>query len=490
MISVRRRRGDVRVRAAVGARACREERGARCGRDDRDLSLSRARTQERKRRRHDRSKVARRDLDRRDLRAHVAAEAFEIGEQLVGVLVALLRVERDRALDDGLEASRDGVAAARLERRDGVVNLLADELDAALVAEWMNARDRAKEQCADGVDVDRCVRVLAIEDLLGRHVLERSDDAVGRRELDLPEHHVDRTVGFFVLDEPAHAEIDEHGAPVTIGGLSQDHVAGLHVAVDDVRSMHGLQAAQDVDRNIDGFVDRDALAMHDVREGRSFEKLHHEHGPVFPAFDPVDHAHDVLGVDAREQERFARKTHHHLATLERFFAQHLDGDARAELDVHALPHFAHCAARDAAGRAIAARDDGAAADGLNGHARSECIRRTNATAAGFQADFFAPANCNDVSAAPITRIGATIDAASPEMTTDGSEHPRRPRERHPGDHRRVLVDAEKSKRHTHADGHRSDHEHRPRLHDFTFRKSGPNVSASKRTASPTRLDAR
>ena len=59
------------------------------------------------------------------------------------------------------------------------------------------------------------MRVLAIEDLFGRHVLERADDAIGRREL--VELHVDRDIVVFVLDEATHAQIDEHRAPRTAG---------------------------------------------------------------------------------------------------------------------------------------------------------------------------------------------------------------------------------------------------------------------------------
>ncbi len=170
----------------------------------------------------------------------------------------------------------------------------AHDLVLALGVEGHLAHEHLVEHDAERVDVDPLVEIAPAGDLLGRHVPERSEDALGL---------LARDVGGDLGD----AEVRDLGHPVL---AADEHVGGLHVPVNHALLVGGGEARGDLPERGERVVDGHALAPRRVAgdglvEALAVDVLHHE--PEARAVDDDRLEVDDVGViDLREARPSAR----------------------------------------------------------------------------------------------------------------------------------------------------------------------------------------
>ena len=167
---------------------------------------------------------------------HDAATIAERAAQLLGERGGrrpLLRVVRERVADRAEEPLRE-VGPLDLERRRTRLDRSGHLLQRH-APERMLAGERLPEQDADSPDVARRAGLLAAQPL-GRDVRERARHVADRRQ----------RLGLVELREP---EVEQaHRDAVALG---QQHVRGLHVAVDDPAPVRMCKAVEDLRRRLD-----------------------------------------------------------------------------------------------------------------------------------------------------------------------------------------------------------------------------------------------
>jgi len=252
----------------------------------------------------------------------------QVARHLGGPLVALLGLLRQRALDDAVEARRDGgvdLAQRRMrragdavhERERGVVRL--DEGMAA--GEHLEQYDAEREQI--GARIGR-----EAEHLLGRHVLGRAERGAGLRHA--RRRHV------------RHAEVGELGAPVRV----QHDVRRLDVAMHDREALRVVERVGHLRHQLRGRRVRQALAfLEDLLQRAALEQLHRDVGDALVHADVVD-GDDVGVVEAAGRARLAQEALAHLVhdVGRQVGQQRLDGHLALDERVDRPVHGAHRAA--------------------------------------------------------------------------------------------------------------------------------------------------
>ncbi len=106
-------------------------------------------------------------------------QSYEIGAELVGRGVTMRRIASERSCHDGGKTAREIVVSAGLERRGVRRKLHPNEIGPVDVrAEDVSPQDRSRQKRSDRIEVGSGHDLSALQELLGRHVLERPDDDV------------------------------------------------------------------------------------------------------------------------------------------------------------------------------------------------------------------------------------------------------------------------------------------------------------------------
>jgi hypothetical protein len=178
-------------------------------------------------------------------------------------------------------ARRDGLERRRLLEQDP-----GQQLERVAARERRRAGQRMVEHTPEREDVHPGVRDLA-PDLLGSHVRRRPDDASEGR------HDVEpRPAREPEIEELRAAELAVH----------QEHVLGLHVAVDEAGRVDDLEAAREALREHQRLVSAQGAARESAREVFSLEPLHREERAPVGGAPVSDVAHDAI-VGERGERR-------------------------------------------------------------------------------------------------------------------------------------------------------------------------------------------
>lgn len=165
------------------------------------------------------------------LRSHRVLKRLQVVEHVFGFLVTLLRPTFATAHDDRGKPLGNAITTACIERLCVCHQFGASQLGVLGVAKNVSTRNRAIKHRAHGIKVRGRGDITRVQDLLGRHVLKRSERHVRTREVCL----------FQILArarfDAAHAEIDDDSAHLPVGLRLHDDIAGLHVAMNDVRAV-------------------------------------------------------------------------------------------------------------------------------------------------------------------------------------------------------------------------------------------------------------
>ena len=178
-------------------------------------------------------------LVERFLRRRPASSALERVDQLLGALVALLRILGERALHDLVERGRHPALARVRGGRSGLDRqVLRDHVDRRGALERRAAGQRLVHERAHLVQVAARVERQAAR-LLGR-------DRLGRTE-----HRQETGGGGAERDareQPVGGGVDQDAGRlargVVLAGAHDEHVFGLHVAVHEATLVQRRQAAQ------------------------------------------------------------------------------------------------------------------------------------------------------------------------------------------------------------------------------------------------------
>lgn len=177
-------------------------------------------------------------------------QALQIIEQIVCALITLLRPTLAAPHHDPGKPLRDAIIASGIEGRRVRHQLGSRQLRILRIAKNVSSGNRAVKHRSNGIKV-RCRRDVArVQNLLGRHVLQRAKRHVGPREVCL--FQLFAGSGF----DTAHAEIDDDPAHFPVGLRLHDDIAGLHVAMNDVRPMQIAKRSRNVTTEVDRFLDR------------------------------------------------------------------------------------------------------------------------------------------------------------------------------------------------------------------------------------------
>ncbi len=211
--------------------------------------------------------------------------------------------------------------------RDGVEVALEDDRQRG-AGERRAADDHLVEQDADRVDVGGRLDEVAA-DLLGRHVLCRTDQA---------------RLAHGVLEEAGQAEVDHLGEVVALAQPVDDDVLGGEVAVDDAARVRLGQRGQDLAADRRDARDGERVLLDQRRQRASAQVLHHQEGnPVTGDTEIVD-GHRVRVVDPAGGHRLGAEPLE--ARGDEIAAQQLHRDRATEADLLGLIHNAHASAAE------------------------------------------------------------------------------------------------------------------------------------------------
>ena len=214
-----------------------------------------------------------------------ALETHEVGAQVRRRRVAQRDVLRHRGEHDAVERARYAGFDARRRHRF-LAHVLVRDRHRAVGGERRDPGEHLVEHDAEGVHVGATV--------------EREALGLFRREVGGGAEHCARLGERVAALGAGDAEVgDLHPA------LRRDeHVSGLHVAVDDAVAVRELERVGDVGRDPGRFHRRErAVSVEHVAERLPVDVLHHDEGRVV-LLAPVVHRDDVRVVQARGRLRF------------------------------------------------------------------------------------------------------------------------------------------------------------------------------------------
>ena len=268
---------------------------------------------------------------RRWLRSgQLAANLLEGRPERRHVLVALLRLLRERLEDDRLQRGGHGrVDLARTGR--GLAELGQEELWDGLAGERQPARGDLVGHHAERVNVGAAVD-LAVLALLRSHVLGRPDDHAGGG-----------AGGALPVGELGDAEVDQlHEVPL-VAALDEEDILGLEVAVDDPAVVGGPQRVGQLEQDLEPDRAVEAPFPEERRERRPIQELHHDVVPGGREQREVVRGYDVLVTDEVDGSRLVVETADQLRARAHRLVQELDRDLAADDGVLAEVDRAHTA---------------------------------------------------------------------------------------------------------------------------------------------------
>ena len=234
---------------------------------------------------------------------------LERDPHLAHVVVAIVAALGEGLRDDRGDAVRR-LRAARLHVRHGSAQVLLGDLDERRAAIRRPAGQAVEEQRPERVDVGAAVERMSLR-LLGRDVVARPEHPPGLRQRGC------------VVDA-RDAEVGQLG--VAIGG--QEHVVGLHVAMDDAALVGVGERRGHLHGDRERLGDRQAALQGDplVQVASVDELADDERPPVGLA--AVDDRDDPGVREQRERARLALEAVDRVGRLEPPGVQQLDRDGR------------------------------------------------------------------------------------------------------------------------------------------------------------------
>ena len=137
--------------------------------------------------------------------------------------------------------------------------------------------------------------------------------------------------------------------------VREQHVAGLHVAVDDARLVRGAERGQDLERDVARAVDGHPAVVQLVGEGAAGQPFHHEKRNLV-VFARVEDRHDVRMRQPRRRSRLGLEAPPRPRLAAEIGAQDLHRDHAPEPEVGRLAHLTHAAAPQHCPELVAARE--------------------------------------------------------------------------------------------------------------------------------------
>jgi hypothetical protein len=202
-----------------------------------------------------------------------------------------------------------------------------------LPIEGLSSGEAVKREHAERPEIGTKVELLAGQNLLGAHVPRRSHADARRRRC---------TAGDCPRFRDAEIqELDERLA----GGLAEEHVRGLDVAVDDLRSVGDGQRLRELAHDLSNGAGREAAAPLEMGgEIAPLELLHHDEGDSVVRDAALEDLDDVRAVHLRRDGRLARETLRSPGIPEQLRSYELYDDLVPEPEVLRYPDLAHPAA--------------------------------------------------------------------------------------------------------------------------------------------------
>ena len=195
-----------------------------------------------------------------------------------------------------------------------------DDGQLALALERPRAGEALEEDAAERVDV-RAPVDLAARDLLGRDVVDRSDEAAIAGEA---AHRGD------VAGEPEVADV----GVLAVRSLGDEHVPGLHVAVDEPRLVRRVEGLRDLADEVDcAFRLERSLAPEDLAQVGAIDVRHRQIEATVLRLTGGERRHDVGMVEARRELRLAQEALPEALVLGELVAEQLQRSPVAALHV-------------------------------------------------------------------------------------------------------------------------------------------------------------
>ena len=197
----------------------------------------------------------------------------------------------------GCNGGERRAALAQARAGSGRINLADDALhlairgEAELVAqEWGRARDEFVQHHAQGINVGAGVDVRGALGLLGAHVFGRADQAAMLGE--------EGFLGEARVGGLGDAKVDDLDAGLAVY-FTDEHVAGLDVAVDDALRVGVLHGGADLGEQFEPLAQTDVAFVAIAHDWLALDQFHHEERPPHFRRPCVQYLGDVRVVHHR-----------------------------------------------------------------------------------------------------------------------------------------------------------------------------------------------
>ena len=251
---------------------------------------------------------------------------------------AILRVERERASDDGREVRRHGRADEhRVRDRPGQPG--QRDRCSAVALPRSRADEHLVQDDAEAVDVRGGGRGLAAC-LLRAEVVDRAEGRTGQRDLCLG-------------DGPRDAEVDD----LDLAVLADEHVAGLDVAVHEAPCVGRRERPGDRGPDAGDLPRRQRPApAQDRREVLAVDQLHDDVRAA-RVLAVVVHGHDVRVAERRGRLGLLAEARREVGVAQVLGSEELEGDVAAEPGVRGAIDGRHPAAAEKLDQTVATAQD-------------------------------------------------------------------------------------------------------------------------------------
>ncbi len=240
--------------------------------------------------------------------------------ELAAGRVALLGILGERAGDDRVEGRRK-LRPLGAERRRLPLEVREHDRDVRLALEGRLAGEAFVEHAAERVDVGAPVHVLA-GDLLGGDVVDRP-------------HEVAVVAGPALVGESLReAEVREVGVvrAVEAGAGVEQHVGGLHVAMDEATRMRGVESARHLGEDPDRFPRLERAVPQPLLEVRTLHVAHGDEEQLAELSGLVDRD-DVRVVDRGRELGLPQEALAEGRVLGQVGGEELERDVASQADV-------------------------------------------------------------------------------------------------------------------------------------------------------------
>ena len=261
---------------------------------------------------------------------------LQVGENLVGVLVAIVGIAFQATHDDAHQPVRQ-IRLDEFRALGLFLNPLVHHFQSGFAGERDVAGHQFIEDQAVGIEVGAIVGGLAFH-LLRRHVTRRAEEGAGTR-------HADRA--FF--EGFREAKIADENLVVFVN----QEVLRLQVAMDDAFGMRGCERLRDLPREIQNAVHRHlGIVVDDVLQILALDEGHGDEAQAADIAHVVN-AQDIFVGDLAGENQFLFEALQRVGLADGPFTHHLDGDGAVQFLVVRFVNAAHAALAEQRVNAIA-----------------------------------------------------------------------------------------------------------------------------------------